>query len=233
MHDGDRRREEAAQRFGSTAMRELRRSAAKTEGRPSFLEPRRSSWRQRRATATAETAARRNRRWPAAAADLELVAAALGGTGGLGRGGKRKRRTRGRFIWAWSEEIKPQTGGIESGRNRTRFLGIKTKWVRFGSNPQRFSLILEGKERGEREEQKPLKNPEKNGSDWGGIGGGRGAGGVGWADWAGSAAREREDVGLKSAQRPRRGFKKLFPIKIIREMMFHLLKILSLLKQFP
>ncbi len=61
------------------------------------------------------------------------VAAALGGTGGLGKGGKRKRRTRGRFILARIEEIKPQTDGIESGRNQTRFLEIKQNefdWLR-------------------------------------------------------------------------------------------------------
>ncbi len=40
----------------------------------------------------------------------------------------------------------------------------------------------------------------------------------------------REDVGPKTAQRLRKGFLKPFSIKIIREMMFHLLKILPLLK---
>jgi hypothetical protein len=98
MHDGDRRREKAARRFGLTATTELRWSAAKTEGRPSFLARRRSSWRQRRATATAETAARRDRRRLAAAANLARVAAALEGTGEDGKGGKRKRRSRGSYI---------------------------------------------------------------------------------------------------------------------------------------
>jgi hypothetical protein len=45
-----------------------------------------------------ETAARRHRRWPAAAVCLAAVATELRSTEEDGRGGKRKRRTRGSYL---------------------------------------------------------------------------------------------------------------------------------------
>ena len=70
--------------------------------------------------ATANAAARRGGRRPAAA-NLVHAAAALRCTGELGRWGKRKRATRGSFIKHWIEEIELQTRGIDLGKIKTRF----------------------------------------------------------------------------------------------------------------
>ena len=57
-----------------------------------------------------------------------------------------------------------------------------------------------------------------------------GESGVGWAGLGRLAHAEREDVGPNSAQQPKGGFFYTFSIKIICEMLFHLLKIFPLLK---
>jgi hypothetical protein len=174
--------------------------------------------------------------------------------------GQTKEEIKGKLYRALDRRDRAPNERNRLGKKSNSVFRDKTKRVRFGSNPQRFSLLLEGKERGEREEQNPSTNRRKPSRIWAdleretaarvrarrrsevedgpdmwaphvsGWRRGRGAASA-WAELGrarGKEEKERE-VGPESAQRPRRIFK-TFSIKIIREMMFHLLKILSLLK---
>jgi hypothetical protein len=85
-------------RFGLTVGGELRRPAAKKDGRPGFLSPRRTSWRRRQAAATARAAARPRRSSAGGGGELDDAATRLRGTRELGKRGKRKRRTRGSYL---------------------------------------------------------------------------------------------------------------------------------------
>jgi hypothetical protein len=101
-----------------------------------------------------------------------------GGGGGLrARGGDATGHGRTREMGQTEEEIKGKVymnsdrrDRAPNGRNRVGKISDsvfrdKTKRVRFGSNPQRISLILGGKERGDRE----VQNPSINWKRWGRI----------------------------------------------------------------